>query len=169
MSNLFPDEEARSAYEIDYESLYGQGYRGIIYDIDNTLVYPDAPADDASVSFIQKLKEMGFKVTVVSNNGKSRVKTFADAIGAQYVCKALKPRAMGYRKAMEIMGTDPGTTVCIGDQLFTDIWGARRLGIHAVLTQPFTLKEEIQIRCKRLLEKPVLARYRRLQSEKERS
>ena len=159
MRNLYPDEEARSAYEIDYETLYRQGYRGIIYDIDNTLVYPDAPADDASVSFIKKLKEMGFKVTVVSNNGKSRVSSFADAVGAEAVWKALKPRRYGYEKAMEIMGTDASTTLFVGDQLFTDIWGAKRLGIHAILTQPFTLDEEIQIRFKRLLERPILSRY----------
>ena len=162
---LFPDATAHSAYDIDYAGLYRRGYRGIIYDIDNTLVLPDAPADERAVSLIAALKDMGFAVTVVSNNKGPRVASFAEAVRVSYVPKAGKPLGKGYSRAMQIMGTVPETTVVIGDQIFTDIWGGNLAGTYNILTEPFTDREEIQIILKRILEKPVLRLYRMMHHE----
>ncbi len=153
---LFPNEYAASAYEIDYEKLYRQGFRGIVYDIDNTLVLPDEPADERAAALIGRLFDIGFKVAVVSNNREERVRSFAEALGTAWIAKALKPFPEGYRKACTALGTAPEETLCIGDQVFTDIWGANRLGMYSILTTPFTLHEEIQIRLKRIAEKPIL-------------
>ncbi len=153
---LHPDEYARSAYEIDYERLYRQGFRGIVYDIDNTLVLPDAPADERAKALVGRLLDIGFRVTVVSNNQEDRVRSFAEEVGADWVAKALKPFPDGYRRACTVMNTKPEETLCIGDQVFTDIWGANRLGMHSILTCPFTMYDEIQIMLKRIAEKPVL-------------
>ena len=72
-----------------------------------------------------------------------------------------------YLKAMEIMGTDRDSTVFIGDQLFTDVWGAKRAVIPNILVKPIHPKEEIQIVLKRYLEKIVLHFYKKsLQCEK---
>ena len=65
---LFPDEMISSAYEIDYEAFYEKGYRGIIYDIDNTLVLPDAPADERAAALFERLHGIGFQAIVLSNN-----------------------------------------------------------------------------------------------------
>lgn len=159
---LFPDEYVRSAFEIDYEGLYGQGCRGVIYDIDNTLVLPDAPADERAQAHIARLLEMGWKVSLVSNNRERRVKSFSQETGAiPYVYQALKPLAKGYRRAMRMMKTTPETTIFVGDQIYTDIWGANRAGLRTFLVQPMVTKEEPQIILKRLVEKPVLAAYLR--------
>ena len=115
---FFPDEYVASTYVIPFEKLYEKGYRGVIFDIDNTLVPHGAPAD-------RRAKEL-FK-----------------------------------RRAMEIMGTDKSNTVFIGDQLFTDVWGAKRAGIHNILVKPIHPKEEIQIVLKRRLEKVVLYFYKK--------
>ena len=133
---LFPDRMYESAYTVPYDRFYEEGYRGIIYDIDNTLVMPDAPADERSKKLIAELKESGYAVTVVSNNKGPRVASFAEAVGIPYVPKALKPTGKGYVKAMEIMGTDPGTTITVGDQIYTDIFCARRAGVLAVAVRP---------------------------------
>ncbi|MBO5999924.1 MAG: YqeG family HAD IIIA-type phosphatase [Lachnospiraceae bacterium] len=159
---LFPDRAYESAYTIPYDRLYEEGYRGIIYDIDNTLVLPDAPADGRALKLISDLKETGYRVVVVSNNKDGRVASFAEAAGIPYVPKALKPARKGYVRAMEIMGTEPGTTLAVGDQIYTDIWGGNRAGVCTILTEPFTYREEIQIILKRILEKPVLLLYRML-------
>ncbi len=158
---FYPDNEAESAYGIDYKALYARGYRGIIFDIDNTLVPHGAPADERAAALFRSLREAGFQTVLLSNNKEPRVKTFADGVGSRYIYKAGKPGAEGYGKAMEIMGTGAGSTVFVGDQLFTDIWGAKRAGIVTWLVKPIHPKEEIQIVLKRRLEKIVLYFYHR--------
>lgn len=150
-----------SAYRIDYGKLYREGYRGIIFDIDNTLVPHGEPADERSRKLFGHLRKLGFQAVLLSNNKEPRVKSFHDAVQADYIYKANKPFAEGYRKAMEIMGTDKENTVFIGDQLFTDVWGAKKIGIKTFLVQPIHPKEEIQIVLKRFLEKIVLFFYKK--------
>lgn len=161
LERFYPDLYLDSAYQIDFGEYYKKGYRGIIFDIDNTLVPHGAPADARSIELIGRLKEMGFGVVFLSNNKEPRVKMFNDAVHAEYIYKAGKPGKKGYLKAMEMMGTERKTTLFVGDQLFTDVWGARNTGIFSILVYPIDKKEEIQIVLKRYLEKIVLAFYRR--------
>ena len=165
LSQFYPDAEAPSAYGLPYRSMYERGYRGIIFDIDNTLVPHGAPADEQAILLFAKLHTLGFATLLLSNNKDPRVKPFAEAVGALYICKAGKPARKGYEEAMRIMHTDPGTTLLVGDQLFTDVWGARRAGIFSILTKPIHPREEIQIVLKRRLEAIVLFFYHR-QEEK---
>ena len=158
---FFPDECIGSAYDIDYESLYEQGYRGIIYDIDNTLVPHDAPADERAIALFGRLSEIGFSCLLLSNNKEPRVKDFADDVGALYIHKAGKPGRRGYLRAMEKLKTDRETTIFIGDQLFTDVYGAKRSGIRNILVEQIDKKEEIQIVLKRVLERIVMRAYRK--------
>lgn len=158
-SQFYPDEYLESAYEIDYEAFYRQGIRGVIFDIDNTLVPHDAPADEHAIELFERLHRTGLWTMLLSNNKEPRVKSFADQVGTDYLYKAGKPGRVGYKKAMERMGTDERTTIFVGDQLFTDVWGAKRSGIHAILVKPIHPKEEIQIVLKRYLEKIVLYFY----------
>lgn len=161
LERFYPDLYLDSAYQIDFGEYYKKGYRGIIFDIDNTLVPHGAPADARSIELIGRLKEMGFGVVFLSNNKEPRVKMFNDAVHAEYIYKAGKPGKKGYLKAMEMMGTGRENTLFVGDQLFTDVWGARNTGIFSILVCPMDKKEEIQIVLKRYLEKIVLAFYRR--------
>lgn len=160
LERFYPDEERESAYGIDYKELYGRGFRGIIFDIDNTLVPHGAPSDERSDAFFRELHQMGWKTVVLSNNKEPRVKMFADKAGTDYIFDAGKPGRKGYLDAMEQMGTTPSDTLFVGDQIFTDIWGANRTGIRTVLVKPIHPKEEIQIVLKRYLEKIVLYFYK---------
>lgn len=158
---FFPDRYVASTYVIDFEKLYEEGYRGLIFDIDNTLVPHGAPADARAIALFDRLKKIGFKCCLISNNQEPRVKMFNEPIQVDYVYNARKPSTKNYRKAMEIMGTDETNSVFIGDQLFTDVWGAKRTGISNILVKPIHPKEEIQIVLKRYLEKIVLYFYAR--------
>lgn len=142
---FFPDRYVASTYVIDFEKLYEEGYRGLIFDIDNTLVPHGAPADARAIALFDRLKKIGFKCCLISNNQEPRVKMFNEPIQVDYVYNAHKPSTKNYRKAMEIMGTDETNSVFIGDQLFTDVWGAKRTGISNILVKPIHPKEEIQI------------------------
>lgn len=156
---FYPDNEAESAYRIDYKKLYERGYRGIIFDIDNTLVPHGAPADKTAVALFRNLRKLGFGTMLLSNNREPRVKGFSDSVGSKYIFKAGKPAKAGYERAMELMGTRPENTLFVGDQLFTDIWGAKKAGIVTYLVKPIHPKEEIQIVLKRRLEWIVLYFY----------
>lgn len=158
--NLYPDLYMSSAYRIDYRQLFEDGYRGIIFDIDNTLVPHGAPADRRAVRLFAHLTELGFFCCLISNNGEERVQMFNDEIETFYIYNAHKPRPENYEKAMLMMGTDRSSTVFIGDQIFTDIWGANRAGIFNIMVKKIYWKEEIQIILKRFLEFFVLLAYR---------
>ncbi len=93
---FYPKEYLDSAYLIDFEEKYGQGYRGIIFDIDNTLVPHGLPADERAESLFKRLKAIGYKVTMLSNNKEPRVKMFCDAVDAPYIYKAGKPNPAKY-------------------------------------------------------------------------
>lgn len=160
-ARFYPDKDAEATYEIDFKALYGEGYRGIIFDIDNTLVPHGEPADQRAIDFFEELRGMGYQTMLLSNNKEPRVKGFADSVGSDYIYKANKPSRMGYIEAMERMGTAKESTLFVGDQLFTDVWGAKRTGIFSYLVKPIHPKEEIQIVLKRRLEWIVLYFYRK--------
>ncbi len=159
LKTFYPDDYVASTYVIDFEKLYKDGVRGLIFDIDNTLVPHGAPADERAIKLFQRLKKIGFHCCLISNNKEPRVAKFNEPIQVDYVYNAHKPSTKNYRKAMKIMGTDTSNTVFIGDQLFTDVWGAKRSGIQSILVKPIHPKEEIQIVLKRFLEKIVLYFY----------
>lgn len=157
---FYPSRYYASAYDIDFRQYYNMGYRGVLFDIDNTLVPHGAPADEKAVALISMLKNIGFKVCFVSNNKEPRVASFNEQVGANYIYKAGKPLKKGYLKAMEIIGTNVQNTLFVGDQLFTDLWGANSLKITTLLVQPIDKKEEIQIILKRIPERFILFCYR---------
>ena len=160
MSLFYPGEYLDSTYQIDFDKLYQKGYRGLIFDIDNTLVPHGAPADERAIELFAHLKELGFSCTLLSNNKELRVKMFNDAVHVNYIYKAGKPKTGNYKKAMAQMGTDTANTIFIGDQIFTDVMGGNLAGIRTILVKPINPKEEIQIVFKRYPEKLILAGYR---------
>lgn len=156
---FYPDERIDSAYSIDYIKLYREGYRGIIFDIDNTLVEHGKDADERAKKLFEHLKQLGFASCLLSNNKQERVLRFNSEIQTNYIYNAHKPAGANYRKAMELMNTNLDNTIFVGDQLFTDVWGAKRIGMRNILVSPIDEKEEIQIVLKRYLEKIVLYFY----------
>ena len=165
LKRFYPDREETSTYEIDFASLASRGYKGVIFDIDNTLVPHGAPADERAMALFEKLRKLGFATMLLSNNKEPRVQSFAKQVNSDYLFKAGKPGKGGYEKAMEQMGTDISNTLFVGDQLFTDVWGAKRVGIPNILVKPIHPKEEIQIVLKRVLEKVVLYFYHKGQKK----
>ena len=159
LSCFYPDEYLDSTYVIDFDALYRAGYRGVIFDIDNTLVPHGAPADERARALLCHLMEIGFDCCLLSNNQLPRIELFNQDIHVKFIENAHKPSVKNYRKAMQMMGTNTGNTLFVGDQLFTDVYGARRTGIHSILVKPIHPKEEIQIVLKRHLERIVLHFY----------
>ena len=161
-NSLFPCYSISSVYALDFAKLYEKGYRAVFFDIDNTLVLHDESARKETVELFLKLKEIGFKTAILSNNGRERVERFAKAIGADfYMENAGKPSPKAYFSAAKFFQRDIAQCLFFGDQLFTDIWGGNRAGIPTVLVHPMGKEKYFHIVLKRLLEKPFLLLYKR--------
>ena len=90
LERFYPGEYVDSTYAIDFDRLYEEGYRGVIFDIDNTLVPHGAPADERACALFAHLKELGYHCMLLSNNKEPRVKMFNDAVQVSYIYKAGK-------------------------------------------------------------------------------
>lgn len=161
LEQFYPKEWLESTYDISWDDWYKKGIRGVIFDIDNTLVCHDAPADERAIRLFKKLHGMGIATCLLSNNKKPRVAAFAEQVESLYIYKAGKPSVKNYYRAMEMIGTRKEQTLFVGDQLFTDVYGANRAGIYGILVKPINSKEEIQIVLKRYLEAIVLHFYKK--------
>lgn len=161
LERFYPRERQESTYRIPWEQWREKGIRGVIFDIDNTLVRHDEPADERAAALFRRLHELGIGTCLLSNNKEPRVAAFAAKVDSPYIYKSGKPSVRGYERAMKLMGTDRDSTIFVGDQLFTDIYGANRAGIYSILVKPIHPREEIQIVLKRRLEAVVLFFYER--------
>ncbi|MCR5601394.1 MAG: YqeG family HAD IIIA-type phosphatase [Ruminococcus sp.] len=153
------DHAFRKAVDITPEFLKKHGIKGLILDVDNTLTTHDNPAPaDGIAEWLGNMKANGIKLIIVSNNHADRVKKFADPLGLDFVSDSGKPLKRGYIAAMQKMGLSPKETAAVGDQLFTDVWGANIAKIMMLYVQPIELEPKSKrfIRFKRVLEKPFL-------------
>ena len=157
--HLIPSTYINSTYDIDFQMLYDNGFRGLIFDIDNTLTQHGAPAKSNAIKLFQELDEIGFKYILISNNHEERVAPFAEQVGAEYVADAGKPLAKGYVAAIEKMDIDKEYAIFIGDQMFTDIAGANAASIKSILVRPLSKKEPFHIKLKRMMEAPIKKMY----------
>lgn len=156
---FYPTVYVSSAYAVDFSKLYQKGYRALVLDIDNTLVKHGAPPNKEAVAFFEELRAIGFSTCIISNNHEPRVKSFADVVKSDYIFDAGKPSRRPYLEAMRRCGGTKLTTLFMGDQLFTDIYGANRAGLKSILVKPIFLDPEFQIRLKRLGERIVMPFY----------
>lgn len=158
MSRLIPSLSVESVYDIDLDQLEAHGIRGIITDLDNTLVRWDEP--DATPKLIQWLDDVrdtrGIHVCIVSNNNSHRVEKFAKPLNVPFIATARKPKRSPFRRALEVLGTKPEETVVIGDQLFTDVLGGNRMGLYTILVVPIGEKEYIGTKVLRMMERIAL-------------
>lgn len=161
LQKFYPYEYAESVFVIDYEKLYQAGYRGLAFDIDNTLVHHGDDAAPEVEALFRALHQIGFKTLLLTNNDEERVQRFLKNIDSLYICDAEKPNPDCYYQAVDRMALSPKEVLFIGDQIFTDILGANQSGMASILVHFIRLKNEKRIGKKRYLEKAILAFYKR--------
>ncbi len=156
---LRPDRYFRSFYEVDFDQLIEMGIRGIALDLDNTLVaWGDDSISEELVSKVDRLRQLGIKMCIVSNNLGGRVAAISKKLGIPAASGALKPFRRAYARALDILGTKSGETALIGDQLFTDILGGNLAGLYTILVDPISSREFATTKILRRLER--IARVR---------
>lgn len=165
---LYPREYVSSIYHIDAARLWQLGKRAILTDLDNTLTTWNSPvATPKLAAWLKMVKEMGFKVCILSNNDRLRVTEFARPLGLLALEQARKPRKTGFIRALDMLHVAAGETVMIGDQIFTDILGGNRMGLYTILVQPIHSKEHRGTRFVRHIERVVLRKVPLAVAQKE--
>ena len=165
-----PDLRRDTIYDIDIPALAKKGIRAVLLDIDNTLVTYDDPEPTSPVlRWFDALTAAGIRIAFISNNHEDRVARFNSRLGFYAAADSGKPAKREYLKAMAALGTDENSTAVIGDQIFTDVWAGKRLGLYSILVLPIKDKKTLFFRSKRLLEKPFLRVYDKRQRKKEKT
>ena len=161
--NLCPNLFVDKVQQINLVDLRAQGYDTMLIDLDNTLVSWRGRSINPEVAlWLREAAEYGFKLCIVSNCiiGK-RVHHFEELLGIPTVSKAVKPRRRKLLEAIRMLNGRPETTVVIGDQVFTDIWGGNRIGAFTILVTPVDRREYMTTVLQRAAEKILLFRFRR--------
>jgi HAD superfamily phosphatase (TIGR01668 family) len=163
MLKLFlPSEHVKSIFEIQPEALKKKGIKGIITDLDNTLVEWDRPtATPQLIQWFDNMRDHGILVTIVSNNNENRVKSFSDPLHIPFIFQARKPMRRAFKRALNEMGIKREEAVVIGDQLLTDVLGGNRGGFHTILVVPVAQTDGFMTKFNRKIERRILAFLKR--------
>lgn len=161
MKYFFPYDYVDCVQAIDYRKLYRMGYRGILFDIDNTLVHHGDDSTEEIDDMFRQIQEIGLKTVILSNNNEARILRFLKNIHSLYIYDAQKPNPEGYDRAIQLLGLEKNEVIMIGDQIFTDILGANRSGIASILVKFICLPEETNYGKRRSVEKLILKLYHR--------
>lgn len=160
--NFLPDEYVKSIFQISPDTLLEKGIKGIITDLDNTLVEWDrAEATPEIIEWVRKMEQAGLKVTILSNNNELRVKAFCDPLGTPFIFDARKPLRRSFKKALALMGLKREEVVMVGDQLMTDVLGGNRFGVHTILVVPVASSDGFFTKFNRKIERRIMAKLKR--------
>lgn len=136
--SLVPDRLYADYTAITPQMLQSWGIRLLLCDLDYTLAPRSVARPDKQVlAWVQAMKDAGIEVMILSNNRSSaRVEEFCKDMGITYVGHAGKPAKRGYREAMAKAGVTEKETAMLGDKLLTDVLGAKRSGVLALMVEP---------------------------------
>lgn len=162
LKHFLPDQHVKSIFDIQPENLIEKGVKGIITDLDNTLVEWDRPnATPKLIEWFDNMRKHEILVTIVSNNNENRVKAFSDPLHIPFIFQARKPMGRAFQKALNQMGLRKDETVVIGDQLLTDVLGGNRNGFHTILVVPVAQTDGFVTRFNRKVERRILNWFRK--------
>lgn len=154
---LWPDRYAVRLYEVSLDELSASGFRGLIVDLDNTLLgFRETELAAEHLAWVRDARARGFAIVMLSNNFNERVTDIAAQLGVDCVPNALKPLPFGFIRALRRLGLPRRQVAVVGDQLFTDVLGAKLCGLHAILTEPIESQDFPVTKFFRFLERLML-------------
>lgn len=162
LKHFLPNQHVKSILDISPSELQEKGIKGIITDLDNTLVEWDRPqATPRVIEWLEKMQAKNIKVTIVSNNNEKRVKAFSDPLNITFIYRAKKPMTHAFHRAAQLMKLKKEETVVIGDQLLTDVFGGNRSGFHTILVVPVAQTDGLATKFNRFVERRILNWFRK--------
>lgn len=159
LDNLVPDKYFKSIYDINYKALKRSGIKCLIFDLSNTLESENTKSPSRKVKdLFEDLKEMGFKLIIMSNNFKKEVTPFKELLCVDSCYLAFKPLKRKYKKILNIFNYSVHEVACIGDQLFFDILGANKMKFTSILVNPISADEFAVAKLNRKIENMFIKR-----------
>jgi HAD superfamily phosphatase (TIGR01668 family) len=159
---LYPKQHLNSIFELDTAELRRLGIKGIIADMDNTLVpWNDRTVYPRLANWLDGLKKEGFRICIVSNNSADRGGQLARDLDIPAFWYAVKPRRRAFRKALIELNLPASAVAVLGDQIFTDVLGGNRMGLYTILVTPISDKEFIWTKLMRQFERLILRHLQR--------
>ena len=157
---LYPKLYYKSVTEITTDILNEYNIKGLILDVDNTLIDYNRNMDSKVKEWVDYLKQNSIKFCIVSNtNNKQKVKKVSDDLNIPYIYFAKKPSKKGFLEAKEKMGLENNNIAAVGDQIMTDVIGANRCNMISILVEPISKKDIIITKIKRPIERLIIKRY----------
>lgn len=158
--NLYPKIYLEKPIDITIELLNKNNIKGLILDIDNTLIDYDKNLFKGCEEWCENLKKQGIKMCILSNTNKiHKVEKVANTLKLEYLYFAHKPNKKGFKRAKELLNLNEKNIAVVGDQVFTDVLGGNRSKMFTILTKPLDKRDILITRIKRPLEKIIINRY----------
>ena len=158
---LGPDRFAPRLHDIEFEALEAAGIRGLIVDLDNTLLgFRETELAAEHLSWVAEAHDRGMRIVMLSNNFTARVTGIAAQLGVGCIPNALKPLPFGFIKARRSLGLRRHEVAVVGDQLFTDVLGGKICGMYTILTEPIESKDFAITKMFRFFERLMLPQRR---------
>ena len=157
---LYPKIYLNNVKEITLEYLNKNNIKGLILDVDNTLIDYDEQMLEGTEEWCNNLKQNGIKFCIVSNSNRTKkVRNVAQKLNIHYINLAFKPSKKGLLKAKKILNIENKNIAVVGDQIFTDVIGANRCKMHSILVKPIKEKDIFITLIKRPLENFIIKIY----------
>lgn len=159
LDKFVPDKYFKSVYDVNYKALKKTGIKCLIFDVSNTLEPESIKTPSRKVKdLFEDLKDMGFKIIIMSNNFKKEVTPFKELLCVDSCYLSFKPLKRKYKKIMSIFDYSDNEVACIGDQLLFDIFGANRMKLTSILVNPISADEYAVAKINRKFENLVIAK-----------
>ena len=157
---FYPDLYLENVKKVTIELLKKNNIKGLILDIDNTLIDYDKKILEGTEEWCSNLKKQGIKMCILSNTNKvQKVKKVAELLDLEYLYFAHKPNKAGFKKAQKLLNMNQENIAVVGDQIFTDVLGGNRMKMFTILTKPIDTRDILLTKIKRPFENIVLKLY----------
>ena len=154
--------------EISLEYLKANNIKGLILDVDNTLIDYYRNISEETINWANNLKENGIRMCILSNsNKKEKVKEVAGKLGLEYTYFGTKPLKRGFKRAKKMLNLENNEIAAVGDQIFTDVIGSNRMKMFSILVEPIEEKDILVTLIKRPIENYIKKQYLKTKEEKE--
>ena len=164
---LYPKEYLDSIKDININFLQKNNIKGLILDVDNTLISLDRVMPNGILEWAQEVKNAGIKICILSNSNKiKKVENVAKMIEVPYIFFGKKPLKAGFLRARDILKLKEENIAVVGDQIFTGIIGANRCNMFSILVKPIEEKDYLITKIKRPIEKFIIKRYEKNKKRK---
>lgn len=165
---FYPKGYFNKVSEISLEYLKENNIKGLILDVDNTLIDYYRNISEETINWANNLKQNGIKMCILSNSNKhEKVKEVAEKLELEYIYFGIKPLKRGFKKAKKMLDLENNEIAAVGDQIFTDVLGANRMKMFSILVEPIEEKDIFITLIKRPIENYIKKQYQKTKNKKE--